>query len=51
MTARTQDSAPNRVDPKSNEQAAKDAKVLFSSALFSALITAGALLGTLAFWH
>jgi hypothetical protein len=51
MTAKTQAEAPTRVDPKSPEQAARDAKVLLSSALFSAVIAASALFGSLAFFH
>ena len=44
MNAKTQEPAPTRVDPKSPEQAVKDAKVLLSSALLTAVITTGALL-------
>ena len=51
MTAKTQDPAPNRVDPKSPEQAARDAKVLLSSALLSAVIAASALFGAFGFFH
>jgi len=48
MSAKTQVSAPSRVELKSPEQAAKDVRVLLSSALVTAVIATGALLSSLA---
>ncbi len=48
MNAKTQASAPSRVELKSPEQAAKDVRVLVSSALVTMVVATGALLTSFA---